>query len=156
MLDSLNITEEEAQGLAELAQADAAAAAAEDAPRGRLGRAAIARRMQELRTALTRLAWDEAERPETEPDDAAPDGVVVRAGEPDYETFAGIHDEIDGLVTAECLRDSFCDAPLDDHVARVGSYLGFLPEAIARWRDLSDPPPAAFDHQPDLAWRSSA
>src|SRR5690349_15307928 len=116
MLDALNITEEEAQGLAELAQHDLAMArdfarraqAAEDAdeanrlarsyqraarsyrqtlalkarlkrdlaaaaqvqantPRPKPGGAAVARRIGELRGALLRLAWDEAERPEGEP-----------------------------------------------------------------------------------------
>src|SRR4051794_32581028 len=115
MLDALNITEEEAQGLCELAQHDLALArdfarraqAADDAdeanrlarsyqraarsyrqtlalkarlqralaaaarvqattPRPKPGGAAVARRIGELRTALTRLAWDEAERPEDE------------------------------------------------------------------------------------------
>src|SRR5258708_3074890 len=113
MLDALDITEEEALGLAELAQHDLALArafarraqAAEDGeeasrlarsyqraarsyrqtlalkarlkrdlaaaaqvqaatPRPKPGGAAIARRIGELRVALLRLAWDEAERPE--------------------------------------------------------------------------------------------
>jgi len=209
MLDALNITEEEALGLAELAQHDLAMArdfarraqAAEDAdeanrlarsyqraarsyrqtlalkarlrrdlaqadaavasaaantPRAKPGGAAVARRIGELRGALLRLAWDEAERLETEEEDAA-DGAEAPPREPDIETFAWRHEDIAGLVTEECLKDSFCDEPLDDHVARVGLRLGFAPEAIARWRDLADPPAAALAAEfaePD--WESSA
>src|SRR5438045_3739273 len=49
-------------------QRDLAAAARVQAttPRPKPGVAAVARRIGELRTALTRLAWDEAERPEDE------------------------------------------------------------------------------------------
>ena len=61
-----------------------------------------------------------------------------------------------GVITEGCLKDSFGDEPLDDHVARLGLDLGFAPEAIARWRDLPDPPQAAMDLEPDEDWRSSA
>lgn len=204
MLDALNITEEEALGLAELAQhdlamardfarraqaaeaadeanrlarsyqraarsyrqtlalkarlrrdlaqADAAiATAAANTPRAKPGGAAVARRIGELRSALLRLAWDEAERPETE------DEAFEGRHEPDVETFAWRREDIASLVTEECLKDSFCDEPLDDHVARTGLALGFAPEAIARWRDLGDPPKAALAAEfaePD--WESSA
>ena len=208
MLDALNITEEEAQGLAELAQHDLALArdfarraqAAEDAdeanrlarsyqraarsyrqtlalkarlrrdlaqadavraataantPRAKSGGAAVARRIGELRSALTRLAWDEAERTEREaPEDERYGPEAVRATR---ELFGWYRQEVAGLVTDECLKDSFVDEPLDDHVARLAMDLGFASDAIARWRDLADPPKAAFDHEPEeMEWRSSA
>jgi hypothetical protein len=185
MLDVLNITEEEAQGLAELAQHDLAMArdfarraqAAEDAdeanrlarsyqraarsyrqtlalkarlkrdlaqaaaaaaqaeaatPRPKPGGAAIARRIGEMRTALLRLAWDEAERPEA-PETERPDDEIVA------DIFHERRMDVEGIVCEACLQDGFCDEPLDDHVARLAMDLGFEPAAIARWRDLPDP-----------------
>lgn len=201
MLDALDITEEEAQGLAELARHDLAMArsfaaraqAAEDAdeandlarsyqraarsyrqtlalkvrlkrelaaaaqaqssiPRPKPGGAAVARRIGELRKALLRLAWDEAERAETETDDAAPDAADA------VETFGYWEDEVGGIVAEACLKDDFCDAPLEDHVARLALDLGFSPEAIARWPDLPDPPKSVLNSDADdpFPWRSSA
>ncbi|WP_293679041.1 hypothetical protein [uncultured Phenylobacterium sp.] len=198
MLDALDITEEEAQGLAELARHDLALArsfaaraqAAEDGeeasrlarsyqraarsyrqtlalkarlkrdlaaaaqvqastPRRKPGGAAVARRIGELRTALTRLVWSEAERPETE-DEEVDFADVAQA-------FGWWRAEVAGIVSEACLKDDFCDAPLDDHVARLALDLGLPPETIARWRDLPDPPQAALDFDPqDPDWRSSA
>jgi len=203
MLDALNITEEEAQGLAELAQHDLALArdfarraqAAEESdeanrlarsyqraarsyrqtlalkarlkrdlaaaaqvqantPKPKPGGAAIARRIGELRTALLRLAWDEAERPETEPD-GTEDEVVDFADA--AETFSHRRQDVEGIITEACLKPNFCDEPLDDHAARLALDLGFAPDDIARWRDLPDPPKAALDVEADdLDWRSSA
>ena len=194
MLTALDITEEEALGLAEIARHDLALArsfaaraqAAEDAdeanrlarsyqraarsyrqtlalkarlkrdlaaaaqttantPRPKPGGAAVARRIGELRTALTRLAWDEAERPETE--DESVDFANAA------EVFGWYCQDVEGIITEACLKDDFCDAPLDDDVARLALDLGFDPAAIPRWRDLPDPPKAAFDVE---ARRSSA
>jgi len=209
MLDALDITEAEAQGLAELAQLDlamardfarraqaaadtdeanrlgrsyqraarsyrqtlalkarlkrdlAAAAQAQAAtPRPKPGGAAVARRIGELRTALLRLVWDEPERPENErPEGERPEdeGAPEAAGAPDIETFAWQREDVEGAITAACLRDDFCDEALDDHVARLATELGFAPDAIARWRELPDPPQAALDFDPDeLDWLSSA
>lgn len=201
MLDALDITEEEAQGLAELARHDLAMArsfaaraqAAEDAdeandlarsyqraarsyrqtlalkvrlkrelaavaqaqsniPRPKPGGAAVARRIGELRKALLRLAWDEAERAETETDDAAPDADAV------VETFGYWEEEVGGIVAEACLKDDFCDAPLEDHVAALALDLGFSPDAIARWPNLPDPPKSALNPDADgpFPWRSSA
>ncbi|WP_293676576.1 hypothetical protein [uncultured Phenylobacterium sp.] len=201
MLDALDITEEEAQGLAELARHDLALArsfaaraqAAEDGeeasrlarsyqraarsyrqtlalkarlkrdlaaaarvqaqtPRPKPGGAAIARRIGELRTALLRLAWDEAERPEDDaPETEAPDAQDVA------QAFGWHRQDVEGVITEACLQDSFCDDPLDDHVARLALDIGFPPDAIARWRNLPDPPKVAFAlHPDDDEWRSSA
>lgn len=198
MLEALDITEEEARGLAEIAMHDLALArnfaaraqAAEDAdeanrlarsyqraarsyrqtlalkarlkrdlaaaaqvqaktPKTPPGGAAIARRIGELRTALLRLAWDEAERPETE--DEAEDFEDVA------QEFACRREDVEIAVTEACLKSDFCDEPLDDHVARLALGLGFAADAIARWRDLGDPPQAALDAEPEeFDWRSSA
>ena len=204
MLDALNITEEDALGLAELAQHDLALArdfarraqAAEDGdeasrlarsyqraarsyrqtlalkarlkrdlavaaamdarthaaiPKPRPGGAAIARRIGDLRTALLRLAWDETERPEDEND-------AARFAEA-AETFAWRRLDIEEVVTEACLKPDFSDAALNDDVAQLALRLGFTPQAIARWPDLPDPPPAALAvdvDEDDLDWRSSA
>jgi hypothetical protein len=199
MLDALNITEEEALGLAEIAQHDLALArdfarraqaaadsdeanrlarsyqraarsyrqtlalkarlrrdlalaaqAMAETPRPKPGGAAVARRIGELRAALLRLAWTEAERPE---DERAETGEV----EPDVEAFAFYREEVEGIITDACLKDSFLDEPLDDHVARLALELGFAPSGIAGWRDLRDPPASAFDVDSMTdRWRSSA
>lgn len=198
MLDALNITEEEAQGLTELAQHDLALArdfarramAAEDndeanelarsyqraarsyrqtlaakarlkrdlavaaktqaaTPRPKPGGSAVARRIGELRTALIRLAWTEAERPEVE-------GETV-----DFATAAQAlgwyREEIEGNISEACFKDDFCNAPLDDRVAGMALELGFRSDEIAHWRELPDPPKAALDAElHDEDWRSSA
>ena len=201
MLDALNITEDEARGLAELAQHDLALArdfarraqAAEDSdeasglarsyqraarsyrqtlalkvrlrrelaaaaqaqanmPKARPGGAAVARRIGEVREALLRLAWNEAERPEDERESAEWDESAA-------ETFAFHRQGVEETIAEDCLKAGFCDEPLDDHVARLALGLGFTPDAIARWRDLPDPPQAAMDLEPDEdepLWSSSA
>ena len=201
MLDALNITEAEAEGLTELAAHDLAMArdfarraqAAEDAdaanryarsyqraarsyrqtlalkarlrrdlaqadamadaacaagPPPKVGGAAVARRLGELRTALLRLAWDEAERPETE-------GEEIDLADA-AETFALHRDGIDDVVAEDALTPGFGAEPLDDHVARVGLRLGFTPAAIARWPDLPEPPKAALEAVFEPDWESSA
>ena len=199
MLDLLDITEDEARGLAELAQHDLALArdfarraqAAEDSdeasglarsyqraarsyrqtlalkarlqrdlaaaararantPRPRPGGAAVARRIGEVREALLRLAWNEAERPEDERESAEWEESAA-------ETFAFHRQGVEETIAEACLKDSFCDEPLDDHVARLAMDLGFPPDAIAGWRDLADPPDAALAFEPEEdAWLSSA
>ena len=108
------------------------------------GGAAIARRIRDLRTALLRVAWDEAEREE---------------GERDEETFVWVAQEIEGVIAEECLKAGFCNEALGDHVARLSLALGFAPEAIEAWRDLPDPPEEAMRRtiEPiEPLWRSSA
>ena len=199
MLDALNITEEEALGLAEIARHDLALArdfarralAAEDNDEAnRLGRsyqraarsyrqtlavkarlmrdlaataqvqartppvkpggAAVARRLGEVRSALTRLAWAEAERPET-------DEIEAEAPEVAAEAFACAQRAVETALTLDTMTDSFGDEPLDDHVARLALGLRFEPALITGWRDLPDPPDWALDIDAgDLEWRSSA
>ena len=84
------------------------------------GGVAVGRRIRELRQAVLRVIWDEAE------DD---DG-----------TKACNEEAMEELVTNECLGDSFCAEPLDDHIARVCRMLCLSSEAAERWRDLPDPP----------------
>jgi hypothetical protein len=203
MWDALDITEEEAQGLAEIARHDlelardfarraleaedndeanrlarsyqraarsyrqtlavkarlkrdlaAAARVQADTPRPRPGGAAVARRIGELRTALLRLSWDEADPPETE----GP-GTEGEASEFDAacEEFACRRGSVETIITQACLKPDFGEAPLDDEVARLAMDLGLSPETIVRWRELADPPQAALDTEvDDLDWESSA
>jgi len=198
MWDALDITEEEAAGLAEIARHDlelardfarraleatdndeanrlarsyqraarsyrqtlavkarlkrdltAAARVQADIPKAKPGGAAVARRIGELRAALLRLSWDEADPPETEAETTEFDAAC--------EDFSHRRADIELVVSQACLKPDFGDAPLDDDVARLAMDLGMSPDAIARWRDLPDPPQAALDREAeDLDWRSSA
>jgi hypothetical protein len=49
------------------------------------------------------------------------------------------------------MSDSFCDEPLDDHVARLCLELELPPEAAETWRDLPDPPDDGFEPRPGEA-----
>jgi len=93
-------------------------ASAKDAPPVKPSGVAVARRIRDLRQAVTRIIWSEVERDET----------------PDYE------EALEELITDELRLDSFIAEPLDDHVARVCLALDLSPEAAERWRDLPDPP----------------
>lgn len=71
--------------------------------------------------------------------------------------------DLEAVIARDVVNDSFGAEPLDDHVARVALRLGMDAPAIARWRDLSDPPEAALALEPDeadawdeAAWDSSA
>jgi hypothetical protein len=94
------------------------AAAAKDAAPAPAGGVAVARRLREVRQAVTRVIWNEAER-----EDAA-----------DYE------EALDELLTDERLRGGVCVETLDDQVARVCLELGLSPDGAERWRELSDAP----------------
>lgn len=110
--------------------------------------AARKQRASDLHTALTRVAWDEAERPE---------------GGRDLAGFDGNLDLIDQLVSDQSLAESFCDEPLDGHVRRLGRILSLPARALARWRELPDAPPNAMSSAmssavpvlPDAPWRHS-
>lgn len=129
----------------------AAARAQADTPKPRPGGLAVARRVGELRTALTRLCWDEADPPETDGDETAGDFAAACAD------FANRREDVEELISQAILKPDFGNAPLDDDVARLALDMGLSPEAIGRWRELPDPPQAALDTQADdLDWESSA
>jgi hypothetical protein len=106
---------------------EAAAKAATPKPPGGV---AVARRRRELRQALSRIIWHEPE-------------------DPDFMVFT--EDAMEDTVTREMLQDSFCDEPLDDHIARICLALGLRSEDAERWRDLPDPPEYGPDDPPDDA-----
>jgi hypothetical protein len=96
---------------------------------GKPGGVAVARRIRELREAVTRVIWNEAEGEE-----------------------AKFHeDNLADLIAEEMLRDNFCAETLNDHVARVCLTFGLSAEAAETWRGLPDPPPEAVgpDDEPD-------
>ena len=109
-------------------------AAAKDQPTRPPGGVAIARRVREVRQAVLRVIWNEAE--------SADHGTDME-------------DAFEDVLVREMLGDSFCAEPLDDHVARICLDLDLSLENIERWRDLPDPVEAAGDPPDDPARRSS-
>jgi hypothetical protein len=102
-------------------------AAAKAAPPATPSPSAMSRRARELREAVTRVIWSEAESPDA--------GVFLE----------GLLDE---GIAEEMLSDDFCAEALDAHVAQVCEELGLSPEGAAGWRGLADPP-AAGDEPED-------
>ena len=93
----------------------------------------VARRVRDVRAAVLRVIWDEAES-----EDAALD----------------LEETLDALISLERLADSFCAEPLDDQVARLCLTLDLTPDGAETWRDLPDPAsPDATATEP--GWRSS-
>ena len=89
----------------------------------------MARRLREMRAAVVRVIWDEAER----------------------EDAPFVEEALEELIAHEMRGDGFCAEPLDDHVARVCLMLDLSPRGAERWRDLPDPPddrPDALDDAP--------
>ena len=91
---------------------------------------AVARRNRELHEAVSRVIWSEAESP-------------------DAATF--LEEMLDDVLTQEMLDEAFCDAPLDNHVARLCADLDLSPAAAERWRDLPEPSEAEDEAPPDEA-----
>lgn len=105
--------------------------------------AAISRRLRELRGALRRIAWTEAEREveleaaeREEAGEAAPETRLSRT-----EIYGQICEDVEDVVVREMLQGGFCDEPLDDHVARLGVTLRLSPDLTEAWASLPDPPP---------------
>ena len=97
---------------------EAAAKDAPNAPARPPGGLAVARRLGELRAAVARVIWDEAER----------------------EEAPFVEEALEELIADEMRADSFCAEPLDDHVARICLMLDLSPRGAERWRELPDPP----------------
>jgi hypothetical protein len=108
-------------------------AAAKDAPPAKPGGVAVARRIRDLRAAVTRVIWNEAE---------------------DADHATELEEEMEDLLTREMLGDDFYAEPLDDRVARACLALGLSVEGAEGWRDLPDPPQDDPAEAPDR--RSSA
>ena len=98
---------------------ETAAKTAAPAPAAPAGPLAVARRVRDVRAAVTRVIWNEAENA----DDA---------------TF--IEESLDEMLTDELLRGDLCAESLDDHVARVCLELDLSIEGAEGWRDLPDAP----------------
>jgi hypothetical protein len=96
--------------------------------------AEVRRRMDDLRHAVTRVAFTEFEGPERE----------------DQIDFAlesleeGLHEDAAEAVSA--------GRPLDEQVAEICEELGLDPKIAARWRELPDPEPQG---EPAPAWRDT-
>jgi len=114
-------------------------AAAKDAPKSAptpSGGVAVARRLREVRQAVTRVIWNEVER----------------------EDAPFCEESLEELIADEMRGDGFCAEPLDDHVARLCLMLDLSTQGAERWRDLPDPPDDPPDGDPAEApdRRSSA
>ena len=123
--------------------------AADDAPRQAPQpspeRQRVATRVAHLRDALERVIWDEHER--------ADSSLRER-----YGGFAHDTEQLRRWLCRLSEKDGFGDQPLDDHVVEVARVIGVSEETAARWRDLLDPPDAAYlwDEDPqDEDWDSS-
>jgi hypothetical protein len=110
-------------------------AAAKDVKPRPPGGVALARRIREVRAAVTRVIWNE-----TESADDATD----------------LEEALEDALTLDMLRDDFCDEPLDDHVARICLSLDLSSEAAERWRDLPDPPEESGEPPDDAPDRRSS
>jgi hypothetical protein len=99
-----------------------------DFPSAPPGGLAVARRVRDVRDAVLRVIWDEAEGEEAA----------------DYE------DALEGRLAVESLGDGFCRETLNDQVARICLSLGLSPEGAEGWRDLADPTPDV-GRAPDVA-----
>ncbi|TAJ71092.1 MAG: hypothetical protein EPO51_15055 [Phenylobacterium sp.] len=106
------LTRQQAQDLRE-----AERIAAATPPRKPSG-ANLARRINAVRDAVTRVIWHEAE---------------------DDDTAAWLEEMLADGMAEGFQRDDFCAEPLDDHIARLCQEMGLSEEAALNWRDLPDP-----------------
>jgi len=97
-------------------------------PRLPPGGLAVAQRQREVRRAVTRVIWNEA-------DDA------------DHATC--VEEELDILLTRTMIGDGLGADTLDDHVVRACLALGLSLEGAEGWRELPDPPERLLDEAPD-------
>lgn len=114
-------------------------------PSRRPGAAEISRRASAVRSAVTRVIWDEAE---------------------DDDSATWLEDALNEELGGACLRDDFCAETLDDHIVRLCQGLGLSEAAARRWRDLpdaqapdpedDDPPGATNAAAPEPQAQSSA
>ena len=107
------------------------------APPRKPGGADISRRITAVREAVTRVIWHEAE-------------------DADYAT--DMEEALEEDLALNCLNDSFCAEPLDDHIARLCLEMGLSETAALNWRDLPDPtePDDEGEDEPDAVEPSSA
>ena len=99
------------------------------APPRKPGGADISRRITAVRNAVTRVIWHEAE-------------------DADYAT--DLEEALEEDLALNCLNDSFCAEPLDDHIARLCLEMGLSETAALNWRDLPEPPePGEADDEDD-------
>jgi hypothetical protein len=96
------------------------------------GGLAVARRVRDVRAAVVRVIWDEAER----------------------EERADFEEQLDDLISVERMLDTFAAEPLDDQVARLCLSLDLSPEGAEGWRNLPDPQSPEGD-VPEPYWRGS-
>jgi len=105
-------------------------------PSRRPGAAEISRRASAVRSAVTRVIWDEAE---------------------DDDSATWLEDALNEELGGACLRDDFCAETLDDHIVRLCQGLGLSEAAARRWRDLPDAPePDPEDDDPPGATNAAA
>jgi hypothetical protein len=100
----------------------------------------IKARLAEVRAPLHRIIWSEhdwTERPEDLGDRAA---------------TAHYFRDFDDWLEREADDNAFGLQPLDEHVVELARAAGLCEAAATRWRDLPDPPPAAYaDPRPGYA-----
>ena len=101
-----------------------------------IGPVAVRRRLDELREAVTRVAFSEYEAPD---DEEARDFVL---------------EALEGALFGDGADPDFARQPLDEHVVQLCRGLGLSPRLAARWRELPEPD-AGPAPESDSAWRGS-
>jgi hypothetical protein len=114
---------------------ETAAKDAPPAPPPPTGLVAIARRERDLRQAVRRVIWNEAE---------------------DADSATLLEEMFNELMIDEIPRGGFRAEALDEHVIRVCLELDLSLDAAERWRDLPEAPPEEEDDPDEADHRSSA
>jgi hypothetical protein len=100
--------------------------------------ARIHQRVEEVRAAVERVVWTEAERPDWD-EDLRDDAL----------------ENLNQRLNLLALDDRFGDEPLDAQVAAVCRALDLDPRTARRWRELPDPPDEHAGPEEEPAWRGS-
>ena len=104
--------------------------------------ARIETRIAEIRGPLHRVIWAEHEPAE--------------GADPDDDVSGHYFDLLEERLEVYCRDNRFGLEPLDVHVVSLCRAMALDVSFARRWRELPDPPTAAFDHpDDDPAWRGS-
>lgn len=98
--------------------------------------AVIAQRMDEVRRAVTRVAWAEGEAYEGPEDERE-------------EVFDDLMSCLGRRLATRASDEAFEHTPLDDEIVAISAGLGLSEAAARAWRDLPDPPDEMLERWDD-------